>query len=50
MNFLLRQGDIGEIKFDLETEEWIKLSSTFLNEKTYLLLLKLLLEIKKTKT
>ena len=48
MNFLSRCGRIGEIKYDLETEEWIELSSTFLNEKRYLLLLKLLVEIKKT--
>ena len=49
MNFLSRQGGIGEIEYDLETEEWIELSSTFLNEKTYLPLLKLLVEIKKQK-
>ena len=36
MKFLSRRGDIGEIEYDLETEEWIELSSTFLNEKTYL--------------
>ena len=48
MNFLSHQGGIGEIEYDLETEEWIELSSTFLNEKRYLLLLKLLVEIKKT--
>ena len=47
MNFLSRQGGIGEMEYDLETEEWIELSSTFLNEKTYLPLLKLLAEIKK---
>ena len=47
MNFLSRQGGIGEMEYDLETEEWIELSSTFLNEKRYLLLLKLLVEIKK---
>ena len=47
MNFLSRQVGIGEMEYDLETEEWIELSSTFLNEKTYLLLLKLLVEIKK---
>ena len=47
MNFLSRCGGIGEIKYDLETEEWIELSSTFLNEKPYLPLLKLLVEIKK---
>ena len=47
MNFLSRQGGIGEMEYDLETEEWIELSSTFLNEKTYLPLLKLLVEIKK---
>ena len=49
MNFLSRRGGIGEIEQDLETEEWIELSSTFLNEKTYLPLLKVLVEIKKTK-
>ena len=49
MNFLSHWGGIGEIEFDLEKEEWIELSSTFLNEKTYLPLLKLLVEIKKTK-
>ena len=49
MNFLLRQGGIGEIEYHLETEEWVELSSTFLNEKTYLSLLKLLVEIKKFK-
>ena len=47
MNFLSRQVGIGEMEYDLETEEWIELSSTFLNEKTYLLLLKLLVEMKK---
>ena len=46
MNFLSCWGGIGKIKHDLETEEWIELSSTFLNEKTYLLLLKLLVEKK----
>ena len=45
--FLSHQVSIGEIKYDLETEEWIELSPTFLNEKTYLPLLKLLVEIKK---
>ena len=49
INFLSCQGGIGEIEYDLETEEWIELSSTFLNEKTYLPLLKLLDEIKKQK-
>ena len=49
MNFLSRQGSIGEIEYDSETEEWIEVSSTFLNEKTYLPLLKLLVEIKKTR-
>ena len=47
MNFLSRRGGIGEIPYDLETEKEIELSSTFLNEKTYLLLLKLLVEMKK---
>ena len=47
MNFLSRQGSIGEIEYDSETEEWIEVSSTFLNEKTYLPLLKVLVEIKK---
>ena len=47
MNFLSRWGGIGEILYDLETEKEIELSSTFLNEKTYLLLLKLLVEKKK---
>ena len=46
MDFLTRGGGIGEIEYNLETEEWIELSSTFLNEKTYLLLLKLLVEKK----
>ena len=49
MKFLSRRGGIGEIEYDLETEEWIELSSTFLNQKTYLLLLKLLEAIKKQK-
>ena len=40
---------IGEIAYDAETEEWIKLSSIFLNDKAYLPILKLLVEIKKTK-
>ena len=47
MNFLSRRGGIGEIEYNLETEQWIELGSTFLNEKTYLPLLKLLVEIKK---
>ena len=38
---------MGEIEYHLETEELIELSSTFLNEKPYLLLLKLVVEIKK---
>ena len=49
MIFLSHWGDIGEIEYDFETEEWIELSPTFLNEKPYLLLLKLLVEIKKQK-
>ena len=36
-----------EIEYHLETEELIELCSTFLNEKPYLLLLKLLVETKK---
>ena len=47
MNFLSLGDGIGEIEYDLETLEWIELGSTFVNEKTYLLLLKLLVEIKK---
>ena len=46
MNFSSCWVGIGKIEHDLETEEWIELSSTFLNEKTYLLLLKLLVEKK----
>ena len=42
MIFLSRWGGIGEIEYDFETEEWIELSPTFLNEKPYLSLLKLL--------
>ena len=34
MNFLSRRGGIGEIEYNLETEPWIELGSTFLNEKT----------------
>ena len=49
MNFLSQWGGIGEIDYDLETEEWIKLSSTLLNGKPYLHLLKLLAEIEKQK-
>ena len=49
MNFLSLGDGIGEIEYDLETLEWIELGSTFVNEKTYLLLLKLLVEIKKQK-
>ena len=49
MNFLPLGDGIGEIEYDLETLEWIELGSTFVNEKTYLLLLKLLVEIKKQK-
>ena len=49
MNFLSRRGGIGQIEYDSEIEEWIELSPTFLNEKTYLPLLKLLVEIKKIK-
>ena len=37
------------MEYNLETEEWRELSSTFLNGKTYLLFLKLLVEIKKQK-
>ena len=40
---------IGEIDYDLETKDWIELKSTYLNEKTLLPLLKLLVEIKKEK-
>ena len=50
MNFLSRRGGIGEIEYDLETEEWIELSSTFLNTKTYLPLLKSPVQIKKQKS
>ena len=49
MNFLSRRGGIEEIEYNLETEQWIELGSTFLNEKTYLPLLKLLVEITKQK-
>ena len=49
MNLLSQWGGIGEIDYDLETEEWIKLSSTFLNGKPYLQVLKLLAEIEKQK-
>ena len=49
MNFLSRRCGIGEIEYNLETEEWIELGSTFLNEKTYLPLLTLLVENKKQK-
>ena len=49
MSFLSCQGDTGEIEYNVETEEWIKLNSTFLNAKTYLSLLKLLIGIKKQK-
>ena len=31
MNVLSRRGGIGEIEHNLETEEWVELSSTFLN-------------------
>ena len=34
MNFLSRRDGIGEIEYNLETEPWIELGSTFLNEKT----------------
>ena len=34
MKCLSRPGGIGETEYDLETEEWIELGSTFLNEKT----------------
>ena len=37
--FSSRRGGIGEIEFD--AEEWIELSSIFLNKKTYLPILKL---------
>ena len=50
MNFLSRRGGIGEIEYDLETEERIELSSTFLNTKTYLPLLKSPVQIKKQKS
>ena len=46
-SFLSHRGGIGEIEYDVETEEWIELSSTFLNKKAYLPLLKLLVEIKR---
>ena len=49
MNFLSCWGGIGEMEYNLETEELRELSSTFLNGKTYLLFLKLLVEIKKQK-
>ena len=50
MNFLSRRGGIEEIEYDLETEEWIELSSRFLNTKTYLPLLKSPVQIKKQKS
>ena len=46
-SFLSHRSGIGEIEYDVETEEWIELSSTFLNKKAYLPLLKLLVEIKR---
>ena len=49
MSFLSHHSGIGEKEYDIGTEEWIELNSTFLNEKTYLPLLKLLIEIKKQK-
>ena len=49
MNFLSRRGVIGEIKYDLETKEWIKLSSTFLNEKNVSAIIKITSWNKKTK-
>ena len=43
------RGGIGEIEYDAEAEERIELSSIFLNEKKYLPILKLLVEMKKQK-
>ena len=38
---------IGEIEYNKEVEEWCSLNSTFLNEKTHLLMLNLLIQMKR---
>ena len=38
---------IGEIEYNKEVEEWCSLNSTFLNEKTHLLILNLLIQMKR---
>ena len=38
---------IGEIEYNKEVEEWCALNSTFLNAKTHLLILNLLIQMKR---
>ena len=47
MCFISGCHGIGKIECDVETVEQAELTSTFINEKTYLPLLELLIEIKK---
>lgn len=47
MNFISGCRGIRKIEYDVETVEQAELTSTFINEKTYLPLLELLIEIKK---
>ena len=41
MNFISRRGVDGEIEYDLETKNWIEVSSTFLIEKNVSAIIKI---------
>lgn len=49
MSYLSTCGGVRAVEYDADTEEWVELTSTFINQKTYLLLLNLLIELKKNK-
>ena len=38
---------MGEVEYEPETEEWVSLTSSFINKQSFLPLLRLLIEIKK---
>ena len=40
---------VGEVEYDFQTKEWMQLTSSFMNKKTYLPFFKLLNNIKKEK-
>ena len=38
---------MGEVEYEPETEEWVSLTSSFINKQSFLPLLRLLIELKK---